>query len=285
LYWTKHALFWGCAEERAAEFHPDGVSARSFPGHITLSQFLSSNTDEGLGELWLSVVEGYTHMRLSFESDRLTALAGLASRLQDRFGDEYLFGIWKSQLLAGITWRSIPMPPEIAREGAMCVLPSWSWAGSKTGVSFPLARPPPEIELLAEVVGIEGEYNILNPVGKDAFECKLRIRGKVIPIEQPPGEWYQKLEWDLGGQRQMVEILQVSRDDSPKPHPNDDLACFPVWYVRQERKRTTNMRLLCLLMAGVSGHPCRYRRIGFADIVLDHPDWLEPVQTQVVELV
>jgi hypothetical protein len=46
----------------------------------------------------------YTQCELTKE-DKLLAVSGIARLMHERFGDEYVAGLWKSLLLGGLCWR------------------------------------------------------------------------------------------------------------------------------------------------------------------------------------
>ncbi|KAH8595100.1 heterokaryon incompatibility protein-domain-containing protein [Bisporella sp. PMI_857] len=78
---------------------------------------------------WSHSVDTFTHKQLTFQSDRLAAIAGVARRYQPIFKDDYLAGIWKSPLPYGLLWivdtfaiTSFEKRPE------HYLAPSWSWA-------------------------------------------------------------------------------------------------------------------------------------------------------------
>ncbi|SMR49415.1 unnamed protein product [Zymoseptoria tritici ST99CH_3D1] len=94
------------------------------------------------------LVRDYSRRRLTYEDDRLPAISGLASRFETYTKDEYLAGLWKSDLLRGLAWlceeasvmdknyalRAIPssepsLPP-----------PSWSWASCRYPVTWRYAK-------------------------------------------------------------------------------------------------------------------------------------------------
>jgi hypothetical protein len=57
---------------------------------------------------WKLVVEKYTERHLTFESDRLVAIAGLARRFYSEAAlpqDAYIAGLCKPQLLTNLLWR------------------------------------------------------------------------------------------------------------------------------------------------------------------------------------
>jgi hypothetical protein len=81
--------------------------------------------------IWTKIVQNYSYRRLSYASDRLPALDGIASEFNRILGqDHYLFGLWRNDLVHGLLWRenrflstSDPTPDRLN-------LPSWSWACS-----------------------------------------------------------------------------------------------------------------------------------------------------------
>lgn len=53
---------------------------------------------------WLYLVENYRHCKLTFQTDALPALSGLASSFQDVLKDHYLAGLWRQDLIRGLLW-------------------------------------------------------------------------------------------------------------------------------------------------------------------------------------
>lgn len=89
--------------------------------------------------LWYGSVNKYTHLALTFEKDRLPALAAVAQReARSRpESDHYLAGLWQSTLLWDLLWQTYPPTtrdrpaarPKVAKEWRR---PSWSWASVQT---------------------------------------------------------------------------------------------------------------------------------------------------------
>lgn len=82
-------------------------------------------------DLWLSLISEYSRLKLTYETDRLPALSGIATRFSQFFlakgcsDDEYLAGMWRSDLIRSLIWsrnqgltRHFPKPSP----------PTWSWA-------------------------------------------------------------------------------------------------------------------------------------------------------------
>ncbi|KAH7357083.1 heterokaryon incompatibility protein-domain-containing protein [Rhexocercosporidium sp. MPI-PUGE-AT-0058] len=104
----------------------DSVPPRGWRGSLHLT---SSERGE-IFKSWLDVVEEYSKLCLSRESDRLPALTGVATVFQRRLGCAYLAGIWQDDIARGILWA-------VTRHQRVWSLrsvhrhnfaPTWSWA-------------------------------------------------------------------------------------------------------------------------------------------------------------
>jgi hypothetical protein len=87
-------------------------------------------------DAWWRLVENYSCRYLSYQSDKLPAIQGLAQYFFDRHEDVYLAGIWRSDLLNHLSWfRCIRRgaPSNIVNEYRA---PSWSWAAVDGEVNF-----------------------------------------------------------------------------------------------------------------------------------------------------
>ena len=135
---------------------------------------------------WYKVVRQYTRRNLTFESDKLPAISGIAKSFQAKTGCTYIAGIWKEDLIAGIAWcLSQPSDEIISR-----TLPSWSWARVKGEVHFwsnkrgQVALLDGSCELDCVAYKPAGE---LCPYG-DVVDTKLQVRGRLIQVRYRPPE-------------------------------------------------------------------------------------------------
>ncbi|KAF2490589.1 HET-domain-containing protein [Lophium mytilinum] len=85
-------------------------------------------------DLWYTLVKEYSQRSLTYPSDVLPALSGLANALAKTHGCTYVAGLWKEDLQIGLIWyvsgrRYYYQPPlkDHPDDGNM-TLPSWSWA-------------------------------------------------------------------------------------------------------------------------------------------------------------
>jgi hypothetical protein len=75
-------------------------------------------------DFWNCVVSIYSQCELTFEQDKLVALAGVAGAMKVQMGCDYLAGMWHIELEQNLLWtvgRNFRRPKEYRA-------PSWSWA-------------------------------------------------------------------------------------------------------------------------------------------------------------
>lgn len=105
-------------------------------GEALLRSKASYHDVEDIYDKWYRVVGEYAILKLTKNSDRLPAIAGIAKQVQLRTNDIYLAGLWKSDFRRGLHWwyggqLSVPVRPSIPQA------PSWSWAA----LSLPTDSP------------------------------------------------------------------------------------------------------------------------------------------------
>ncbi|KAI0885409.1 HET-domain-containing protein [Annulohypoxylon maeteangense] len=146
--------------------------------------------------LWQQLVEHYTTRSLSFESDRMIALAGLASKVPAPRQD-YLGGIWRKQLNTGILWEA--RGP--CRRTAEYVAPSWSWASVSGKIRFvPLSR---ETRFIWEVIEAKCLFNGSDGDFGKVASAHLKVRSKVVQVNVEERQQNMRKEiaqnlWDEG---------------------------------------------------------------------------------------
>jgi len=137
LHFGDSELIFECMEELRCECRDDRTASTQIiwtkfikePKLYLLSRTLLRQT---AGEIWKSMLRQHSWLQLTYPSDKLVTLAGLAKQLAEP-GDQYLAGLWKSRILEDLTWQRAthfdvhPRPEWRA--------PSWSWAS----IEAPLA--------------------------------------------------------------------------------------------------------------------------------------------------
>ncbi|KAF4946976.1 hypothetical protein FSARC_14070 [Fusarium sarcochroum] len=85
--------------------------------------------------VWREVLQMYTNRRLTYSSDLLPALSGIASQYLNKVGsgDTYCAGLWKSSFMQDLCWTANheAVPLEAGDKA-----PSWSWASICGSVDY-----------------------------------------------------------------------------------------------------------------------------------------------------
>jgi hypothetical protein len=164
-------LAWECSKELLCESVPDRVPAEYIWNYHNAKR--AGNLDN-----WMDIVQQYTKLQLTFQSDRLIAISGIAQQRQETHGDVYLAGLWRKDLVQQLLWRPKSLTGQrlgISNSvmGRDYVAPSWSWASFngpvwyddnvERAVQYPL-------DILHTEVTLESPNAFVNVVrGKSAF--------------------------------------------------------------------------------------------------------------------
>src|SRR5437763_333896 len=54
---------------------------------------------------WYSIVKNYNTLALTKAENRLAALNGIAQRMRDFLGSEYVAGLWKTSMVRDLCWK------------------------------------------------------------------------------------------------------------------------------------------------------------------------------------
>jgi hypothetical protein len=111
-------------------------------------------------DLWYKIVVDYSGRSLTFESDKLPAISGIAAKMKKLLGTSYVAGVWADDLY-GLMWHRKQVctnngsgDAEIMRVPRHYRAPSWSWASGDESVEFMRGSGPDRstLILLASVV-------------------------------------------------------------------------------------------------------------------------------------
>ena len=134
---------------------------------------------------WLRIIENYTERHLTNPSDKLVALSGVASYFQEKIGDAYLAGLWRSTFLLDLLWSTnyteIPKPSDYRA-------PSWSWA-SIDGPAEAVAQSDWVYESAAEIIDVETA--LVNPKHGTGLVRggSATLKGKLVEIHREESSW------------------------------------------------------------------------------------------------
>lgn len=183
IHYNVRQIYFECDQGIFAE---DGSHQKE--RHCRLSNSLSPapKTPSPLGSLpdekadlhlWYSLVWSYGRRKLSKPTDKLPAISGLARLFHERFGGQYVAGLWSQAMIEGLAWQGLGERTPASRD--QYVGPTWSWA-SYAGIGATGLNPGwvDVAEVLDWHVDLKHEAN---PFG-EVENAWVRIRGPVIQL-------------------------------------------------------------------------------------------------------
>lgn len=126
----------------ACESFPTGVQSDEFLARSGLKSFSwEAEYPEEQHSLWMQIIQGYSQRSLTRSEDRLPAIAGVARRVQSILQDDYLAGMFRSELPSSPLWQnSLWRHSPILKHVIPSQYPSWSWASYNGSVEVTPSR-------------------------------------------------------------------------------------------------------------------------------------------------
>jgi hypothetical protein len=148
--------------------------------HVT--DFLHGSSPNALCWVWERLIEQYSHRNLTVADDKLPALSGLTRLFQTELKaapTEFLAGLWKSSLPAGLLWYVTGSPP--SSRPAAWRAPSWSWASIDGGIGYFHERFQFTFQSHINILECHCMPSSIDELGRVA-QGWIRLRGIVIPV-------------------------------------------------------------------------------------------------------
>jgi len=189
LHFSADQVFWECRENYACESFPKTIPTIFRHGWVSedvyirdlvpgkLSSWYRDKEEAMKDKLWSRVIEAYSKTNLTYPTDKLIALSGIAREAQQLFKSPYAAGLWKCHLPYSLLWTAdqnayLPKP---------YIAPSWSWASINGEIDLPideLLRLDPTYETYATILDIGIDLATpTNPFGQ-VESGWIRIRSK-----------------------------------------------------------------------------------------------------------
>jgi hypothetical protein len=119
-------LKWECMEKTSCECSlADGIPHDKKEHAKALT---SGSNIHSLNDRWRRMVRSYVELNLTYESDRLPALSGVAKQMLTVRKGRYLAGLWEDSLFEDLMWWVTESDCPQARRPKEWRAPSWSWA-------------------------------------------------------------------------------------------------------------------------------------------------------------
>ncbi|KAK5657250.1 hypothetical protein OQA88_3309 [Cercophora sp. LCS_1] len=186
LHFGHSDLYWECNVEvgcQCGEWRHTGSrhASAQFPKatHARTVGALEAGDITPLRHRWQRIVTEFSSMAVTFESDRLSAVAGVARQLASRVkgGLGYVMGVWREFLFLHLLWHVTPWKVKTGGERwvyprpldslGRTMPPSWTWASVGNFVQYEMEDPgrdvasfekdTPRDPVIVEVPWAEGE--------------------------------------------------------------------------------------------------------------------------------
>jgi hypothetical protein len=153
IHFTDSQIFWECDTTKSCEAYEktpfEYISSPDIFGtqqndriyawliKVHLQEPLSapkSKMSMSLFRIWTEIASDYSRRNLTVPGDKLVALAGMAGLFQELSSDEYLAGIWRSNIWEGLLWKPRDRNSFVS---PIYRAPTWSFAAMNGGVYWP----------------------------------------------------------------------------------------------------------------------------------------------------
>lgn len=325
IYYGMKELYWECRSQTASEAFPSltreghlstywwsdflfGYVDRicctksdfeSLCGHEAVDSEIdemSTGVSDGTGypkltfaRSWLKIVADYGGMKLTYESDRLIALAGVAKTIEQSRGFTYVAGTWKELWPIDLLWwdSSRCAPPKKTTHWSRSTVPSWSWTALTRTKRYLLLddafADAFEITYMAHVLEFTSPTFAARYTGTKADEesITLTLKGGVkraTVFRNSSLQEYREYKVRITSGIPSL-FMEVTWDHAPCV--GDSVVLLSLIRTKGQKCRSSHFGLVLVLDGGVNnknGQPC-YRRVGFwaediSDVKIDVP-WPE----------
>jgi hypothetical protein len=123
--------------------------------------------------LWDILVMEYSQCSLTYNTDRLPSLSGLARAFAQKSGHAYVAGLWQDQMPHSLSW-TVYYPSKTSCERSYCA-PSWSWASVPDRVHFSRSTNNLELEFISADIKLASQ----DPYGAVLPSSSICLRGRL----------------------------------------------------------------------------------------------------------
>ena len=271
LHFGQKQLIWECNELAACEAWPDGMPLDITMPIKTLEVAAYTKTgnvsiDDLKPWLWQQLLLTYSRTHLTKPGDKLIAFSGIAKRIALQFHDEYICGLWRSELPKYLAWYVIhndTIYKVEATRPAGYRAPSFSWASIDGCVWFPYSA---ESQIVITMDEITIDYFTNDKMG--------RVRaGYIVITGHLSTMTWAGLRWDKTNFSWMIDFIggqYVGDESSPtvyfdiqepladRIHRLPNLFCLPI--LRGVEHDDKPQEYKCLILQS-HGHGV-YSRVG-----------------------
>lgn len=224
LHFTTNEMAWECVTHVRCECQVDPQRSMKDVFKQRFVKQSSSYHGDGIVELkWYDVVEEFTSRDLTFETDRLPAIAGLAAELQKRTPHKYLSGLWDDFIELDLLWSTsdwdkTQMKSFTCKRNKNPHIPTWSWASITGKISYDIRAETRTADTTFQLMLTDSSI----PVGS-ILKDSIRKQGYVVPvrikaIDIPPRDVMNRnVLWAYGpGRPHKRQFMMISERGNSK---------------------------------------------------------------------
>lgn len=262
--------------------HGFGTPIKKLLNEILREDFEHSRSIHSVWDGWTTILRPYITKDITYPADILPALAGLASRMQSKFG-RYVSGLWENELAEGLFWFADVAEP---RQNPAVSGPTFSWTSTAgkfaiRELSFPFRPDDWGLESLLTILDVKCHVESLNPYGF-ASSASIRLRGPVLKVSITLGQ----LKRGRNATLKSVDCEEIVRFWTDQPasavvESTSEYLCLFGWSWIEEFQETKHLTS-ALVMEYVADRDV-YERVGCVPHLNNANSWLK--QTSIEELV
>lgn len=272
LHFGYDELLWECMEQKFCEYRCNSPHEFYFSGRKSIDQRIPRPDPRMRAQqvaTWHWLVEEYTKLELTKDSDRHIAILGLAEELRPQRG-KYLAGLWEDSIAQDLAWTAAedskrPRPPK-----ETMLAPSWSWTSVLGPCHFTYLRISGDVMFSLESVRCPAPAGF--PKDKLALGC-ITLKGNVLAGQSScPMQALALHRWIAGLLPSSEPTVYLDGADTPTQAVPFCLC------LRQSRNQAETIVELGLLLRCVDETQSLYERIGLVKVIRP---WLRLRQNRV----
>jgi hypothetical protein len=296
LHFGRKDLFWECKTKDACE---------SFPKKLPDLWYRNYNQEkQPLDASWDTIVYLYSRCNLTYSSDKLAAISGIARAIQGKSKDQYLAGLWRHQMEIQLCWFTEsgwePRPKTYRA-------PSWSWASLDCPCRYSYSKLLHYSTLYAHVLDahvVPSGLNSFGPVcaGVLKLGCTAMLQGELRTTRQyskARGYHYWTTEVTINfssghldlhaalpdcmeDENGMVFILPITSVAEELPQPDVISNSSPAIHdnsIQEVKVAKDNkiVQITGLLLRPTNRSQGEYQRVGYFELSPQRVDWFKAV--------
>jgi hypothetical protein len=251
---------------------------------------------------WCNILKIYTHRTLTFGTDRLPAISGIAAQFGRVLCDEYKAGLWKSAMISQLFWiRSERDLRKLKARPLEYQGPSWSWAAINEPI-FPTTYPSYIKHVDMEIVDCEivikngaASFSVYDPSFVAVEAASLKVKGRLgNAVCEYDSESHDKVILKKGNATQPQDILHadVSLDALEREFTDGNAGFIPVFLLMV----LLGLRPEGLILRHVQG--AEFSRLGVFEFenstrcdgekrisIVNQIEWLKSVPVQTITII